>query len=51
MGAIGYRSIKSILEKHLERMEALEPEAVAPPIMHGNIRGRGYYGGGAGGGR
>jgi transposase len=51
MGVIGYRSVKSILEKHLERMEAPESEAVGPTIMHGNIRGGGYYGGGAGGGR
>ncbi len=51
MGAIGYRSVKSILEKHLERMEAPESEEPGAPIMHGNIRGRGYYGGGAGGGR
>ncbi len=51
MGAIGYRSVKSILKNHLERMEAQESESVAPPIMHANIRGGGYYGHGARGGQ
>jgi len=51
LGVIGYRSVKSLLEKHLERLETMEAEQDDPPIVHANIRGGGYYGGGAGGDR
>ena len=51
LGVIGYRSVKSLLEKHLERLETMEEEQDDPPIVHANIRGGGYYGSVAGGTR
>lgn len=46
--AIGYRSVKNILEKGLERAELpAEPEELQLPLEHGNIRGSVYYTGGA----
>jgi len=49
LGVIGYRSVKSLLDKHLERLETPEPEQDGPPIVHDNIRGGGYYSGALGG--
>jgi len=46
--AIDYRSVKNILEKGLERAELpTEPEELQLPLEHTNIRGSGYYAGGA----
>jgi hypothetical protein len=47
LGAVGYRSVKNILDKGLERAE-LPPEAeeLQLPLEHDNIRGSGYYAGG-----
>jgi hypothetical protein len=46
--AIGYRSVKNILEKGLERAELpAEPEEQQLPLEHDNIRGSSYYAGGA----
>lgn len=42
IGAINYRSIKSILEKGLDKEEIIEPEK-SKIIQHENIRGCGYY--------
>ena len=42
IGATTYSSIKSILEKGLDRTAMAAPAADAP-IQHENIRGRGYY--------
>ena len=41
--ATTYGSIKSILEKGLDRAFAKSSTPDAPPIRHVNIRGRGYY--------
>jgi hypothetical protein len=42
MGADSYRSVRSILERGLDR--TAEPEAVTPPALtHANVRGPGYY--------
>ena len=43
IGARTYVSIKSILEKGLDRAVPAMPEADPAPIQHENIRGRGYY--------
>lgn len=51
IGVIGYRSVKSILEKRLEHMEMPESEEDDSPITHANIRGGVYYAGSDGGGR
>lgn len=48
LGVIGYRSVKSLLEKHLERQEAMEEKQDDPPLVHANIRGGEYYGGAGG---
>jgi transposase len=42
IGATTYGSIKSILEKGLDRAHAPSTPDT-PPIHHANIRGRGYY--------
>jgi transposase len=42
-GATTYGSIKSILEKGLDKAYAASKASDAPPIHHANIRGRGYY--------
>jgi len=44
--AIGYRSVKNILDKGLEAAELSEPEQGALPLFHDNVRGRDYYAGG-----
>lgn len=42
MGADSYRSVRSILERGLDR--TAEPDAVTPPALtHANVRGAGYY--------
>jgi len=42
MGATSYRSVRSILERRLDR--ELEEDTVTPPaLMHVNVRGAGYY--------
>ena len=46
--AIGYQSVKNILEKGLERAELpADSEEQLLPLEHDNIRGSGYYAGGA----
>lgn len=46
--AIGYQSVKNILNKGLERAELpAEPEELQLPLEHDNIRGSSYYAGGA----
>ena len=42
MGASSYRSVRSILERGLDR-EALPDAAVPPALRHANVRGPGYY--------
>jgi transposase len=42
--AHSYPSVKSILERGLDRQSAIEP-APAPPVEHPNIRGAAYYAG------
>ncbi len=42
LGAVSYRSVRSILERGLDR-EALPDAAVPPAITHANVRGAGYY--------
>jgi len=43
IGATTYGSIKSILEKGLDKAYAPSQATEARPIQHANIRGRGYY--------
>jgi len=43
MDAYSYRSIKSMLEKQLDRVPAEKAAAPRPPVVHGNIRGADYY--------
>jgi len=43
IGATTYSSIKSILQNGLDKAYAKSRAPEAPPIRHGNIRGRGYY--------
>jgi transposase len=43
IGATTYGSIKSILEKGLDKAYAASKDSDARPIHHANIRGRGYY--------
>jgi len=43
VGVTTYGSIKSILEKGLDKAYAASKASDAPPIHHANIRGRGYY--------
>jgi transposase len=43
IGATTYGSIKSILQKGLEKPYAEHKAPDGPPIRHANIRGRGYY--------
>lgn len=38
-----YKSVKSILEKGLDRQPLPEPKPKAPPIKHENVRGAAYY--------
>jgi transposase len=41
-GACSYRSVKSILERGLDR-EPLDPPAARPPVEHSNLRGAAYF--------
>jgi transposase len=41
-GACSYRSVKSILERSLDR-QPLEASATRPPLEHDNIRGASYF--------
>lgn len=43
IGATTYGSIKSILEKGLDKAYAPSQTSDTWPIQHANIRGRGYY--------
>jgi len=43
IGATTYGSIKSILEKGLDKAYAPSKTSDTRPIQHANIRGRGYY--------
>jgi transposase len=49
LGVIGYRSVKSLLDNHLERLETTEQAQEDPPIVHVNIRGGDYYSDATGG--
>ena len=40
--SVSYKSVKSILEKGLDRIEE-EEESTAPPVKHRNIRGQSAY--------
>jgi transposase len=41
-GACSYHSVKSILERSLDR-QALETPATSPPLAHENLRGASYF--------
>ncbi len=41
-GACSYRSVKSILERGLDR-QPLEPPTARPPLEHANLRGAAYF--------
>jgi len=41
-GACSYRSVKSILERSLDR-QPLETPPTAPPLEHENLRGAAYF--------
>ena len=43
IGGVSYRSIRSILQKGLDRLPPPEQDTVALPVLHGNIRGAEYY--------
>ena len=43
--AHSYKSVKSILERGLDRQNVAESMAPLPPVEHANIRGAGYYAG------
>jgi transposase len=45
--AIGYRSVKNILDKGIEAAGIPEQTDSSAPLVHDNIRGSGYYAGGA----
>jgi transposase len=48
LGAVGYRSVKNILDKGIEHAELpAESEEQPLPFQHDNIRGSSYYAGGA----
>lgn len=44
--AIGYRSVKNLLDKGLESAELPEPAQACLPLLHDNVRGSDYYAGG-----
>lgn len=46
IGAFSYRSVKSILEKRLDRAPAAPAAAPPPVVEHPNLRGSTYYAGG-----
>jgi len=41
-GACSYRSVKSMLERGLDR-QPLEAPAARPPLAHSNLRGASYF--------
>jgi transposase len=43
--AHSYQSVKSILQRGLDRQSVVESVALTPPVEHTNIRGAGYYAG------
>jgi transposase len=43
IGGVSYRSIRSILQKGLDRLPPPEQDTAALPVIHGNIRGAEYY--------
>jgi transposase len=43
--AHSYPSVKSILERGLDRQNVIESAPLAPPVEHANIRGAAYYAG------
>ena len=43
LDAYSYRSIKSMLEKQLDRVPAEKAPSPRPPVVHGNIRGADYF--------
>jgi hypothetical protein len=43
IGALTYRSVRSILDHKLDRHAALQRAADGAPIIHSNIRGARYY--------
>jgi transposase len=43
--AHSYKSVKSILERGLDRQNVAESMTLLPPVEHTNIRGAGYYAG------
>jgi len=43
--AHSYHSVKSILERGLDRQNVTESVTLLPPVEHGNIRGAAYYAG------
>ena len=43
IGALGYRSVRSILDNNLDRHAAQQRPADGAPILHANIRGPRYY--------
>jgi len=44
IGSPSYQSVRSILEKGLDREPLAEPAQTALPLEHGNVRGAAYYG-------
>lgn len=48
LGAVGYRSVRNILDKGLENADiGKESEELHLPLVHDNVRGSDYYAGGA----
>jgi hypothetical protein len=43
IGTLTYGSVRSILDRKLDRQAAQRPPANGVPILHPNIRGPGYY--------
>jgi hypothetical protein len=42
-GARSYRHVESILKHGLDRVAPKESTPTQLPLVHGNVRGRGYY--------
>jgi hypothetical protein len=45
--AIGYGSVKNILDKGIEAADLPEQSEATAPLFHENVRGSGYFAGGA----
>jgi transposase len=43
IGAASHGSVLSILRNNLDRTPRSEPMPDEPPVLHGNVRGGGYY--------